>query len=367
MTVRFRVLPLIGLAVALALPGAPARAQYGYGWGRFGGWGASTAQGDMARGLGSLAAGAGQYNQQTAVANSINANTVMRHNEYMYQSQQIQNKRYYEQQARKIDRTNTAAAATADRLRNQPDPGDIERGDALNVLLDDLTAPGMTGSSGLRFADSEIDASVVRDIPFRNAVEAVTICIDQLVDKEKFPALLQSEALAAERDAFIKAAREAARQAREENEVSPAAAKAVQATGQALYAKAKSPKIRATPDERSEALNYLKGMAAFARMLENPDTVEALKELKKVEKTRVANLIAFMHTYNLRFGPAETPQQRNAYQVLYPILKADRDRVTASVRPQVGATPPPPNPKAGPTDLFGDVEEKDLNLPPSSQ
>ena len=47
----------------------------------------------------------------------------------------------------------------------------------LNVLLDDLTSPALLRSSGLRFAGSAIDAALVREIPFRNAAEAVTICI----------------------------------------------------------------------------------------------------------------------------------------------------------------------------------------------
>ena len=43
----------------------------------------------MARGMGVYAAGAGMYNEQTAQARSINANTTMRYNEYMYQSTQV--------------------------------------------------------------------------------------------------------------------------------------------------------------------------------------------------------------------------------------------------------------------------------------
>src|SRR5206468_1518000 len=89
MTVRVRFLPglVIAPALVLALTSGAARAQYGYPVGRygFGGWGGgSTVQGDIARGLGNLAAGAGAYNEQTAVANSINADTVMRLNHYIY-------------------------------------------------------------------------------------------------------------------------------------------------------------------------------------------------------------------------------------------------------------------------------------------
>ena len=221
----------------------------------------------------------------------------------------------------------------------------------------------MLHNSGLRLAGSDIDAAQVREIPFRNAAEAVTICLDQLTDKERFPALLRSEALTGEREAFVAAVAEARRQARENGELRPEAVRTVQATGKALYAKASSPQVSATPTERSEALNYLKGMAALAKIAENPDTLQAMRELKQIKTTHVANLIAFMHTYNLRFGPAESPAQRTAYRELYPTLRADRDRIYAALDPQATKPPPPPDPKVNPTAIFHGLDEKHLDLP----
>ena len=84
----------LAMAIALWATASPAaRAQWGYyprgyggcGWGGWGG-GAETPQGSMARGMGAYAAGAGYYNQQTAVARSINTDTAMRYNQYMYES-----------------------------------------------------------------------------------------------------------------------------------------------------------------------------------------------------------------------------------------------------------------------------------------
>jgi hypothetical protein len=204
---------------------------------------------------------------------------------------------------------------------------------------------------------------MVRDIPFRNASEAVTICLDQLTDPNHFPALLRSQALAKEREAFVSAVHDAKAQAQEQGELSSDAITRVQETGKALYAKAQSPDVVATPSDRNEALNYLKGMAALARIAGNSDTLRALQELKKIQTTHVANLIAFMHAYNLRFGPAETPEQRRVYQTLYPILKGDRDRIYASLGPQASATPSPPDPKVNPAEVFHGLDEKKLGLP----
>ena len=77
------------LAVVLIVSGSSARAvQYpglwSYGWGGWGGAG-STVAGSTAYGMGNFAAGAGAYNEQTAQARSMNANTAMQVNNYMYQ------------------------------------------------------------------------------------------------------------------------------------------------------------------------------------------------------------------------------------------------------------------------------------------
>ena len=352
---------LVGLALALA--GSDVRAQWNYNWGGWGG-GASTVQGDIAHGMGVFAAGAGQFNQQTAVANSINANTTMRVNQYMFAAQQEANQRQYVRTARRIGRANATASDTANRLRNNPDQGDVDRGDALNVLLDDLTAPALMQSSSLRLAGSELDAALVSEIPFRNAAEAVTICLDQLTDPNRFPKFLRSEALTNEREAFVTAVHDARTQAREQGELTSEAVTRVQETGKALYAKAQSPSISALPTERNEALSYLKGMAALAKMAANSDTLQALRELKKIQTTHVANLIAFMHAYNLRFGPADSPQQRTVYRTLYPILKGDRDRIYAMADTQATQPPPPPDPKVSPVEAFHGLSEKHLDLPP---
>jgi len=99
----------LALLVVAAVGGEPCRAQYyyppgyaGYGWNGWGGGGSggSTVQGDVARGMGMFAAGAGVYNEKSAVAASINTDTAMRWNQYMWQSQQEANRRYHEKLGR---------------------------------------------------------------------------------------------------------------------------------------------------------------------------------------------------------------------------------------------------------------------------
>ncbi len=90
-----------GIVLSLAALSGQARAQWGYGYYPYGyggygwdGWG-GTAQGDIARGLAYFNMGAGIYNVDTALARSINLDTVIRWNQYVYLSQQEATREYF--------------------------------------------------------------------------------------------------------------------------------------------------------------------------------------------------------------------------------------------------------------------------------
>src|SRR3954451_12978376 len=130
------------MTAALAVVGVSAHAQYGRygGWGGWGGAG-STVQGSVAAGMGNFAAGAGQYNVQTAQARSINAQTAMQFNEYMYavnKQNAATNLARRQQQQKNV---NESADATYKRIHDNPEPSDIHSGDALNVVLTELANP----------------------------------------------------------------------------------------------------------------------------------------------------------------------------------------------------------------------------------
>ena len=46
----------------------------------------------------------------------------------------------------------------------------------------------------------------------------------------------------------------------------------------------------------------------------------------------IGNLLGFMHAYNLRFGPATTPKQRQTYHQLFAILDQTRDQILAEAK-----------------------------------
>jgi hypothetical protein len=358
----------LGLLVALVPPGGSAQAQYNYPYGAgyggygFGGWG-QTPQGSIAAGMGAFAAGAGQYNYQTAAANSINADTVMRWNSYMWASQNSLNREHYARMVAKNESNKAATDAIATRIRDNPTNVDIDRGDALNAVLQQLTYPKVMEGSGLAQATGSIPAKAVRNIPFRYAPAAVVICIDRY--RNDIPELLKSKQVEKEREAFATLVKAAVAKIKAGEEVSPDELAKLRATGMALYKKVDTGLPDVPYSERKAALDYLKSLKAFFKMLLNPEIAQALRDLERVETTTVGHLVAFMHTYNLRFGPATTPEQRAVYRTIYPLLRTDRDKLYA--RAGISANPEPPPVPLNPTEIFRGIEDKNLDGGQSSK
>jgi len=349
------------MAVLLAIAPNRSQAQFGNGFypGGYGGYGwngwsgTATAQGNIARGLGYYNLGAGAYNEDTAVANAVNADAVLRWNQFIYQSQLESNRREQQRLARRRDRVVESVEARTKRLRENPSPEDIADGTALNVVLDDLSDPRIHGSA-IRMAKTPIKGSTIRSIPFNDASEAVTISMNQLVAKdEAWPPALRADAFRAEREAYRQAVA-AAMKEDEEGEISPRTLRDVRNAVAALRVKSNKSIRKPSPDYL-QAQQYLQALAGMTRMLENPNIDPVLKELEKVENTTVGNLLGFMQTFNLRFGQATTPEQRAIYADLYPILVSHRDQVVKEA-----GIPPKGTEKdqaeGSPTDFFQGLE-----------
>lgn len=79
----------------------PAAAQWGGWWGGWGGYGGGqTVAGSTAMGMGNYYAGLGQARVDTAQAASIDADTVMRWNDYMWSSQNNVNRHFMARRAK---------------------------------------------------------------------------------------------------------------------------------------------------------------------------------------------------------------------------------------------------------------------------
>lgn len=66
-------------------------------------------------------------------------------------------------------------------------------------------------------------------------------------------------------------------------------------------------------------------MASLNRLLSDPSMKAFLAQLDDNKERTVGDLVAFMNSYNLRFGPATSERQIEIYSRLVPALTAIRD------------------------------------------
>jgi hypothetical protein len=312
----------LGLALLLSNSGGTVRAQ-GWGWGGWGGWGA-TPGGDYARGLGAFNIGAGVYNEKTAEARSINTDTFIRWNQYLYEAHLEATRRYVAKRDGDSARNKATYNEVLKNLRDHPTARDVENGDALNSALDQLSDPRISSSS-LKIATTPVDAQVIKDIPFRNASEAVTIVLSQVKAATKWPSALNNDRFADDKKTF-EAIVDKVRAEDEEGDISAVSLTTAKNLVSSLRAKIEATQFDNLADSQ-EASKFVKTLAGLVRMLEKPDTREALDQLRMVKTSSLGNLLAFMHVYNLRFGAATTPRQRLIYDQLFPLLDEVRDRI----------------------------------------
>jgi hypothetical protein len=348
------------LVLALvAVQGASARAQWGYpgGYGGYGwgGWGASSLQGDMARGLGVYAAGAGYYNQQSAIANSINTDTVMRWNQYIYESQMESNRIYWANMAKQRAQTNQAADQIKDRLRNNPSPNDVYRGDAMNVAFDEINNPRVYAKA-LEAGKVKIGGQLIRNIPFQKASAAITVSIHQLTKGGPPKALLTSD-FDQERTQ-LKAMGQKLRKEIEEGK-NPDEETINKMLTLINQTEAKADKIL-PPHTRDhiEADRFLKALHGLIAMLNTPAMDVLLSGVENRPEATLAELLSFMNSFNLRFGVASTPTQKQVYDQLYPKLVDLRNEVGPALAATTSSTSAPKGTEPG--DFFQGMSYKDL-------
>jgi hypothetical protein len=335
---------------AASWPGA-ARAQYGYpsGYGGYGwgGWG-STPQGSIARGLGYFNMGRGAYNENTAVARSINTDTVMRWNQYTYLSQQHAASRYGARLRAEHAEINRERARIQDRLRNHPTNRDI---------------------------NTPLESQLIQEIPFKVASEGMTICLDQMTMKEQWPLALRVEAFRPEREGVRKAV-ETALEEDKNGDLEPKTIEALQTAIDRFRVRFQELVPASSPDY-VPAHDTIKAMAGLTKMLYSPRVEEILAELEKYKGTTLGELLSFMRAFNLRFAKANSYRQRRIYLKLYPLLAQQLDRqqgatdVAGAGRQAVAdaenlGTKTVDGLKSAATDFFRDMDWKHLTGTPKA-
>jgi hypothetical protein len=325
----------------------------GYGWGGWGG--GQTVQGSIAQGLGTMAMGAGYYNQQTAIANSINTDTVMRWNQYVYESQMNANRLHHGKLALEKYNNINDVAKVQKRLRDNPEAADVYRGDALNVCLDEINDPRVY-TKALQGAKVTIGGETIRNIPFQYAAAAITMSIHQIT-RGGPPASLMRPEFASDRETIKSLGQEVRKQIEDDRNPNPETINKLLAAIHAAEVKADSILPKNTRD-RNEADRYLKALHGLVAMLQTPAIDVILSGAEKRPDATLGELLNFMRSFNLRFGVASTPQQRQTYDTLYPKLVALRDEVA----PALASSAPAPAPTSGtePGEFFSGMSYEDL-------
>src|SRR5262249_29135480 len=128
----------------------------------------STPIGDILRGEGIAAWGMGLYNLNTAQAMSINVDTTIRWDEdgYDYVNRDMMNKAAH--RAARIENNKRNYNEIMKRILEFPDLADLNKGDALNAVRDQLLDPRIPPSA-YRFSEVTLPGETIRQIPFQYA------------------------------------------------------------------------------------------------------------------------------------------------------------------------------------------------------
>lgn len=345
------------LAVAVALSGTSAQAQYRYpagysGWGGWGG-GGSTVQGNIASGMGNYAAGAGSYNVQTAQARSINANTAMQWNNYMYAVNKQNAATNLARRQLQQKNVNESADAIYQRLHDNPNPNDIHTGDALNIVLTELANPNVY-TQFVQKSTQPIDSGLVKNINFQFAPQMILISLADLSARGVPDVLATDPKFEADRQAIRALVAKGKKEAESSNLVSVETLQSFRVAVKALQSKADAMFTRGTR-QRDEVDNFLKALYGLSKMLEQPQVEQFLKGLNRYPTTTMGHLITFMQSFNLRFGEAKTPPQKAAYDQLYPMLVQLRNQSQGPGSSPMTAQAPLPDPKQA-TSFFSGMD-----------
>ena len=309
---------------------------------------AQTVPGDAARGQGSYLNGLGWYNLNTAKANSINVDATIRWKQDLRQIQldrwdlvANQNAKKAAGKKLKIEEVKYQQMVRLRQLRIEPTAADVETGDALNVLLYDLTDPDISQESWSNTSQSVKlpEGMSVKDLVFRftslkgssatsAALSKGVIALSRLaVAGDEWPTPLQVPEIQKERAAY-----EAAyAKVRDQILAGQFDLKAVQAMDRSLDALNEKVKTAVSAERgyRTEAAKFVSDLKDSTRMFDAATVDyarEILNDTKDHDATTVAELVAFMLKYRLQFASAErSPGAREIYTKLFEALKMQHE------------------------------------------
>jgi hypothetical protein len=295
-------------------------------------------QAAVLRGEGAFLRGLGSYNLNTAQADSINLDTVIRWKQDLRNDQRL-HKDLQERNAMgkklKIEEVKRQQQMRERTLRINPTPSDIQNGQALNALLYDLTDPGISSSDWSSRQVSMPKGLSVKDLIFRftplsgtsdtsKALSRGVIALSRLdVEGNKWPTIMKQDELERVRHEY----EVAYAQLRDQLIGGKPIHKGLSELDHSLDA-LKAKVETAVPKERGfrdEALKYVKDLNDATRMFD-ATTVDYSREIlvdtKDHDATTVGELVGFMLKYRLQFATAESSATgRVLYGQVYEVMR----------------------------------------------
>ena len=275
----------------------------------------------------------GYYNERTAVANQINANTSIMLNEYMWSVIKNEMKENAEHRAAVLARTAEAYNKLHERIHDHPEALDVMNGDALNAKLQDLLAPTVSESAS-RYAKVPLDADIIRRIPFKLGDKGERFSMGRLSLKgtKKWPVAFQDPKWASYREGYQRAVDHALELAMD-GKMTEQAIKDIEKAFDQLEDKfLRTPHVLDPRHQReySEAKEQLEKMRGAARLFMTHKLQPIFQDIDTYTGTTVDDLRLFMQRHNLTFAPAETPDERTVYPQLYTVLVEQRKKLTGA-------------------------------------
>ena len=287
----------------------------------------STPIGDMERGAGVMAMGAGVYNYYTAQADSIETDTWMRLNNYIFTGVREAAMR----EARRIDarlaKTRENYNKILDRILNNPEFKDVRRGDALNAVYQELTNPQIS-ESAFRLSPVHLSGESIRNIPFFYAKEDATFSLQRLTARGQWPVGLRGAEFASERRAYERAV-DAALEQQIEGKLSRDSIQAIETAVYNLSVRLDQVIAPSRDKVYLEARNYMRRLENTKELFKRKEIEQILGEIDKYAGTTVHDLVAFMKRNNLRFA---VPDEIGDEQALYTRLHASMSQQLDLVR-----------------------------------
>jgi hypothetical protein len=315
----------IGVVALLAFSAADAPAQI-----RFVGPG-STPQGDILRGEGVFLQGAGFFNLYTAQANSINTDTWIRFNDYVYFSLELDRQKKAAHRLATLARDVKNYDQIMKRIQENPNLLDLTKGDALNEVRKQILDPRISPSS-LRFSSVVLPGETIRQIPFQLAKDMATFSLQRMLARGEWPVALRGPEFDRERRAY-ELAIDAALELAIEGKTSVDAVAAMSNAVKDLQDKLDRTIPQYNHDLYNPAKNYLNSLMDTVRMFTVRDVEKVLGAVERYHGTTVGDLMMFMYDNDLQFGVARTETERDLYKHLYAALLQQRDKLTLPEKP----------------------------------